>query len=136
MKRSWMSVSPLRCAILAAAMMAAGCASNAHRAGSGMTADAISPSTGLAADSPMPATQAIQSANFALQAQQQGYQMVARDGKMFYCWSDPSLGSRIKSTKCLDESQLRLRIRQQEQQRQAMQRTLAAPKCPPEIQCN
>lgn len=136
MTRERVSVSSLRWGILAGAMLAAGCASNAHRAGSGMTADAIAPSTGLAADSPMPASQVVQSANFALQAQQQGYRMVAHDGEMLYCWSDQSIGSRIASTKCLDETQLRLRLRQQEQQRQAMEQGLAAPKCPQNISCN
>ena len=136
MARRWVSFSSLRYGLLAAAMVAAGCASNGHRVSAGTTADTIAPSTGLAADSPMPASQAIQSANFALQAQRQGYQTTTRDGKMLYCWSDPSIGSRIQSTKCLDEGQLRMRMRQQEQQRQAMQQTMAAPKCPQGIACN
>jgi hypothetical protein len=136
MTRKQVSVSLWRGAILTAAILAAGCASNGPRASSGMTADAIAPSTALAADSPMAASQAIQSADFALQAQQQGYQTVARDGKVFYCWSDQSIGSRIQSTKCLDEAQLRLRMRQQEQQRQAMEHSLAGPKCPQGMACN
>lgn len=136
MTRKRVSVSPARCAILAAAMLAAGCASDGHRASSGLTADAIAPSTGLAADSPMAASQAIQSADFALQAQQQGYRVVARDGRMLYCWSGQSIGSRIVTTRCLDESHLQARLRQQERQRQAMEHSLAGPKCPQDISCN
>lgn len=134
------SLRPLRHVLkLAPIILIASCATTRHRTGdSGVQtpAPALSPSTALASDSPMAASAVIQSADLGLKAARQGFRTEIRDGELFYCSTDTSLGTRIPTTKCLSEPQFKMWLQQEEQQRQQMQRSLAGPACPTGIQCH
>ncbi len=125
-------------AAAAALLLVAGCATALHRpAGSNSATPTrtIAPSTALAADSPMPATMVIQSADFSLRAAREGFQTEVRNGTLLYCWTDTTIGTRLPTRKCLDAAQLKLRLQQAERQREAMHHSLAGPRCPPQIDC-
>ena len=139
-------------AILAVAVLiAAGCANTPRQAAplslasataAGRAANA-SPSNAPKASSPAYAveetpasqTQLVECADFALNAQRQGFKPEVRNGVVVYCWTDDDIGSRIPSKKCVDKAQLEVMLQQRQKQRDALEHGSASG-CAPGMSCN
>lgn len=138
-------------ALLAAAVLvAAGCANTPQAAPLPLTSTTApgtaanaSPSNAPQASSPAyvvdetPASQRqlVESADFALIAQRQGFKPEVRNGVVIYCWTDDDIGSRIPSKKCVNRAQLDAMLQQRQKQRDALQRGSASG-CAPGMNCN
>jgi hypothetical protein len=86
-------------------------------------------------ETPASQTQLVESADFALNAERQGFKPEVRNGVVIYCWTDDDIGSRIPSKKCVNQAQLELMLQQRQKQRDALQHGSASG-CTPGLNCN